>query len=30
MHILLNHPAVGGVSSHFALSITKYGTAVPV
>lgn len=30
MHILLDHPAVGGASSHFALSITKYSTAVPV
>lgn len=30
MHVLLDHPAVGGASSHFALSQTKYSTAVPV
>jgi len=30
MHILLDHPSVGGASSHFALSLTKYSTAVPV
>jgi Lrp/AsnC family transcriptional regulator len=30
MEILLEHPAVGGASSHFALSMTKYATALPV
>ncbi|MGA1854039.1 MULTISPECIES: Lrp/AsnC family transcriptional regulator [Sphingobium] len=30
MHVLLDHPSVGGASSHFALSLTKYTTAVPV
>ncbi len=30
MHVLLEHPAVGGASSHFALSMTKYSTALPV
>lgn len=30
MHTLLDHPAVGGASSHFALSLTKYTTALPV
>jgi DNA-binding Lrp family transcriptional regulator len=30
MHVLLDHPSVGGASSHFALSLTKYSTAVPV
>ena len=30
MHVLLDHPAVGGVSSHFALSQTKHTTAMPV
>lgn len=28
--ILLEHPAVGGASSHFALSMTKYATALPL
>lgn len=30
MDVLLEHPAVGGASSHFALSMTKYATALPV
>ena len=30
MGTLLDHPAVGGASSHFALSVTKYTTALPV
>lgn len=30
MHILLEHPAVGSASSHFALSMTKYTTALPL
>lgn len=30
MRTLLDHPSVGGASSHFALSTTKYTTAVPV
>lgn len=30
MRSLLEHPAVGGASSHFALSQTKYTTAVPI
>jgi DNA-binding Lrp family transcriptional regulator len=30
MHVLLDHPSVGGASSHFALSVTKYSTAIPV
>lgn len=30
MHTLLDHPAVGGASSHFALSTTKYTTALPI
>lgn len=30
MHSLLGHPAVAGGSSHFALSMTKYTTALPV
>lgn len=30
MRTLLEHPAVGGASSHFALSLTKYTTALPV
>lgn len=30
MRFLLDHPAVGGASSHFALSLTKYTTALPV
>lgn len=30
MHVLLEHPSVGGASSHFALSTTKYTTAVPI
>lgn len=30
MRILLDHPSVGNASSHFALSVTKYTTAVPV
>lgn len=30
MRTLLEHPSVGGASSHFALSTTKYTTALPV
>ena len=30
MRKLLKHPAVGGASSHFALRIVKYQTALPV
>lgn len=30
MRTLLDHPSVGGASSHFALSTTKYTTALPV
>lgn len=30
MDFLLDHPAVGGASSHFALSMPKYTTALPV
>jgi Lrp/AsnC family transcriptional regulator len=30
MRVLLEHPSVGGASSHFALSQTKYTTALPV
>jgi Lrp/AsnC family transcriptional regulator len=30
MDVLLEHPAVGGASSHFALSVTKYTTALPI
>jgi Lrp/AsnC family transcriptional regulator len=30
MHVLLEHPSVGGASSHFALSMTKYSTALPL
>lgn len=30
MRTLLEHPAVGGASSHFALSLTKFTTAIPV
>ena len=30
MRVLLDHPAVGGASSHFALSQTKYTTAFPI
>jgi Lrp/AsnC family transcriptional regulator len=30
MRILLEHPSVGAASSHFALSLTKYTTALPV
>jgi DNA-binding Lrp family transcriptional regulator len=30
MQTLLNHPAVAGSSSHFALSRVKYSTAMPV
>jgi DNA-binding Lrp family transcriptional regulator len=30
MRHLLDHPAVGGASSHFALSLTKYTTALPI
>lgn len=30
MLTLLGHPAVAGASSHFALSMTKYTTALPV
>ena len=29
MRVLLEHPAVGSASSHFALSLTKYTTAIP-
>ena len=30
MRVLLDHPSVGGASSHFALSQTKYTTKLPV
>ncbi len=30
MHTLLAHPSVAGAASHFALSMTKYTTAIPV
>ena len=30
MRVLLEHPSVGNASSHFALSLTKYTTALPV
>lgn len=30
MRVLLEHPAVGSASSHFALSVTKYTTALPI
>lgn len=30
MRTLLNHPSVAGASSHFALRLTKYQTALPV
>lgn len=30
MQTLLGHPSVAGASSHFALSMTKYTTALPV
>ncbi len=30
MRVLLKHPSVNGASSHFALSVTKYQTALPV
>lgn len=30
MHVLLEHPSVGSASSHFALSLTKYTTALPL
>ncbi len=30
MEILLSHPSVAGASSHFALSLTKYTTELPV
>lgn len=30
MRALLEHPSVGTASSHFALSVTKYTTALPV
>ena len=30
METLLGHPSVAGASSHFALSMTKYTTALPV
>lgn len=30
MRILLNHPAVANASSHFALSLTKHTTALPL
>ncbi len=30
MQVLLEHPAVGSASSHFALSMTKYTTSLPV
>ncbi|MBB3953684.1 Lrp/AsnC ligand binding domain-containing protein [Novosphingobium sediminicola] len=30
MRTLLEHPAVGAAASHFALSMTKYTTALPV
>lgn len=30
MNVLLEHPSVGGASSHFAFSMTKYTTALPI
>lgn len=30
MRVLVEHPSVGGASSHFALSMTKYSTALPL
>jgi Lrp/AsnC family transcriptional regulator len=30
MHTLLGHPSVAGAASHFALSMTKYTTAIPL
>ena len=30
MRILLNHPSVASASSHFALSLTKHTTALPL
>ncbi|HEX7853123.1 MAG TPA: Lrp/AsnC family transcriptional regulator [Sphingobium sp.] len=30
MRVLLKHPSVGAASSHFALSVTKYQTALPI
>ncbi len=30
MHILLGHASVAGAASHFALSMTKYTTAIPL
>lgn len=30
MTVLLEHPSVGSASSHFALSMTKYSTALPL
>lgn len=30
MRVLLEHPSVGNASSHFALSLTKYTTALPI
>lgn len=30
MRVLLEHPSVGGASSHFALAQTKYTTALPL
>jgi Lrp/AsnC family transcriptional regulator len=30
MRTLLNHPNVASASSHFALSVTKYATALPI
>jgi DNA-binding Lrp family transcriptional regulator len=30
MRVLLDHPSVGGASSHFVLSLTKYTTALPI
>ena len=30
MNVLLEHPSVGSASSHFALSMTKYSTALPL
>jgi len=30
MDVLVEHPSLGGASSHFALSLTKYSTALPL
>lgn len=30
MRMLLKHPSVGGASSHFSLSVTKYQTELPI